>query len=228
MNKFYTSSYIADEENNELKYTSGNEEEKNNENILYKRYKNKSAITSSRILILAMGFCVGMALFCCFTKKISDVNLFQIILNGKELENIKNYEINKKIFLAYIFEIRLKQLFFIVICSVSFFSAIFTYVWIGLFGIVFGILCFSSIYEYGLIGLLLSIALMFPHYFFYYCIFAKIFKIYPKFDVNNCSKFAGVIYKIKEIFVVCVLFFCGIISETYINSELVKKILILL
>lgn len=239
MNKFYTSQIITDDEKNDSKNIADKESkitQNKYEQISYNRFNYKSTIPNVRIIIFMMGFCIGMVLFYLSSGNLIDENIFQILLNGRKVTQLNKYNINKELLLIYVSEIRIKQLIFIILCSISSASILFSYLLIGVFGITFGILTFVSIYQNGLLGLLFMIVLIFPHFIFYCYIFFRVFKIYGCVDestyhnkfVNKNYKLLLFANKIKETVAIMVLFVFGILSETYINSELIKKIVVFL
>lgn len=236
MNKFNTSQNVSYEKNEQAINLS--EEMHANkqdlyENISYKTLKRRSVVPDSRILFFMFGFCLGMALFYIFS--FNNVDCFKMILNGKEVEQLKNYDENKELLLMYITELRINQLFVIFLCAFSLYKYILEYAVIGLFGVGFGILTFISLYQYGLIGLFFAFIMCFPHILFYLWAFYVIFNFNSQVDKNTYHKkiycSSGLNYyvkKIKKILMVVVLYSLGILSETYINPELIKKIVIFL
>lgn len=234
MNKFNTSQK-DDYERKEINLLNENYDNKQDlyERVSYKTLKRRSVVPNSRIMFFIFGVCLGMALF--YIISFNSVDCFKMILNGKEVEQIKNHDINKGLLLLYITEIRIKQLIVVFLCSFNVYNYILKYVMIGFFGIGVGILTFISMYQYGLAGLFFVLIMCFPHFIFYIWTFFCVFSLNESVDKNtyhkklyNISRLTYYIRKIKKIFVIIILYTLGVLLETYINAELIKKLVIFL
>ena len=96
MNKFNTSQNVSYEKNEQaINLLDERLVDKQNlyENVTYKTLKRRSVVPDSRILFFMIGFCLGMTLFYFFS--FESVDCFQMILNVKEIEQLKNYDVNK-------------------------------------------------------------------------------------------------------------------------------------
>ncbi len=238
MNKFNTSQLITDNiyneninEDNELVYKKRIKKQK-----LYKRVNNNDTIPDSRILAFTIGVCLGIVFFYLILGYDENTNFFKQILGEKDILYLKDYHVNKAVLLEYVLETRISQFLVVILCSVSIIGGVFAYLLLAILGMGFGIISFMSVYQYGVIGLLFAIMLFFPHGIFYSIIFFEMFKKhwfvnkknYHNIDVDICLKKRKIINMIKSMVIILILFCFGILSETYINTEILKKIVVFL
>ena len=195
------------------------------------RYKEKNTIPDSRILVFMTGFFLGLVFFY-FTGKqlINDSEL----LSQEYMETLKNFTINQREYLFYIVEIRMKQILFVLLCSLSIWACCCLYALLGFAGFQLGILFFAAMYQYGMLGLFYCIFMLLPHGIFYYLAFVQVLSRKMENSRNNplknmgmpCNKARKIVENLKMILFVCVQLGLGILSESYINPWLMKWILL--
>jgi len=231
MNKFIS--------NNDLGIDYNDENKNVNEDVVYiKRrkmngYSNNlcfdNAKLDSRILVLMMGFCFGMIFF--FISEGNTTNS-QVFLQIFE-QNIENFFINKSNLLMYILEIRIRQLLLLVICATSIINTFIMYIILGAMGLGIGIITFTMIYQYGIMGAFFLLILIFPHGILYVLILLRIIKRsclnkHSFQEIHNYNKIKRIRMVFNEAIAIMILFVIGILTEVYINAELVKKLIIML
>lgn len=195
------------------------------------RYKTKSTIPDSRILVFVTGFFLGLVFFYFAGKQlIEDSGL----LSKEYIEPLKNFSMNQKGYLFYIIGIRIRQFLFVLFCSLSIWAGCFLYAVLGWGGFQLGILSFAAMYQYGMRGVFYCIFMLLPHGILYFLAFVKVLnrkldsdkKYYHK-NININSSRAKKLYEnVKVIFEILLLLCLGILSESYINPWLMKWILL--
>ena len=173
-----------------------------NECVRYHKIYYKNAVPDSRVLVFLTGFCL---------------------------------DFYKAGLLEYVMYKRLGQLFFLLVCATSVLKSFFSYTILGWGGFEMGVMVFTLVYQYGLKGLLFSASLLVPHGIFFILVFLLIFhknqegdeKTYHNCGVITENRSHNKFTKVKKAIVIFTLWFTGILSEIYINPEIIKKIALL-
>ena len=195
------------------------------------RYKAKNTIPDSKILVFMTGFFLGLVFFY-FTGKqlITDTGL----LSEEYIEPLKHFSMNQSRYLFYIVEVRMKQVLFVLFCSLSVWAGCCLYALLGVAGFQLGILFFAAMYQYGMLGVFYCIFMLLPHGIFYFLAFMKLLnrklasdkKYYHK-DINiTYNKVKKIYESVKLILAILLLLCLGILSECYINPWFMKWILL--
>lgn len=202
---------------------------------VYKRMHYGNTMPDGRMLVFMTGFCLGMVFFYFSRGGETNSNPLTPLLAPNQLSQLKNFEAFKGGLLEYVTITRLGQLIFLFLCSTSAIGGILAYSILGGLGFEFGLLMFSSVYQNGILGILLAIMLFFPHGIFYIIVFLKIFykfwgidkKYYHNNNAINSSSWHNKITELRKILVILTVFCFGILSETYINPEILRKLALL-
>lgn len=205
------------------------------EYIKYQKIYYKNAMLDGKVLVFLTGFCLGMVFFYFSGIKLIGEDTFPSVLSAEHIAKLYDFDFYSTGLLEYVTYKRLGQLVFMIICATSLLRGMFSYLILGGVGFELGIMMFTSIYQYGLKGLLLSVMLLVPQGLFYFMVFLLLFyKYWPgnKNEYHNYNtitenKLHNKFTKIKKIIIIFVLWMIGILSEVYINPEIIKKISVL-
>lgn len=202
---------------------------------VYKRMHYGNTMPDGRMLVFMTGFCLGMVFFYFSKGSGIDSNPLTPLLAPSQISQLKNFETFKGGLLEYVTITRLGQLIFLFLCATSAIGGILAYSILGGLGFEFGLLMFSSVYQNGILGILLAIMMFFPHGIFYIIVFLKIFykfwgidkKYYHNNNAINSSSWHNKVTELRKILVILTVFCFGILSETYINPEILRKLALL-
>lgn len=206
-----------------------------NECVKYHKIYYRNAVPDSRMLVFLTGFCLGMVFFYLSGIKLIGGQCLPSALSVDSIAKLHDFDFNAAGLFEYVTYMRLGQLAFLLICATSFLRSAFSYAILGWGGFELGVMMFTLVYQYGLKGLLLSVVLLFPHAIFFFAVFLLLFHRYWEGDekaYHNCgviteSRSHNKFTKVKKAIVILVLWFTGILSEIYINPEIIKKISLL-
>lgn len=199
---------------------------------VYKRISYGNAMPDGRMLVFMTGFCLGMVFFYLNRRMQGDSDFNSGIFSPDNFSQIKNFLVYKGGLLEYVLGIRLSQFIFIVLCATSTVGSILAYGILGWCGFELALLVFASVYQYGIMGLLFSAFMFFPHGIFYAVVFLLVFNKSWKIDKNSSHNNGTIkpdswhkrLVEVRNILIILVIFFFGILTETYINPEILKKI----
>ncbi len=219
MNKFNTEERIEDVTN----VSDGNDAY-----IDYRKFHYRNTVPDSRVLVFLTGFCIGMVFFYLSNgKSMSSGGL----LDRDHLIRLQSFEVNQSGLFEYVVGLRLRQLVFCVICSLSSISGLLAYSIMGWYGFEAGLIIFSLVYQYGIKGIFLTFSMFLPQGAFYVIAFLIIFGRHWISDTKSCHKEETIkgsrrhkkMENLKRIILVLVVFGIGILSEIYVNPEIVRK-----
>lgn len=221
MNKFNTEERMED-------ITTYNVTAGNDAYMDYRKFHYKNTVPDSRVLVFLTGFCVGMVFFYLFSGKNMSVGG---LLDREHLLQLQSFEVNQSGLFEYVVGLRLKQLAFCVICSLSSISGLLAYSIMGWYGFESGLIIFSLVYQYGIKGIFLTFSMFLPHGAFYVIAFLIIFSRHWGSDTKCCHKEETIkehgrhkkIENFKKIIIVLAVFVIGVLSEVYVNPEIVRK-----
>ncbi|MDE7321853.1 MAG: hypothetical protein K2N73_03830 [Lachnospiraceae bacterium] len=221
MNKFNTEERVED-------ITAYNGSDGNDAYIEYRKFHYKNTVPDSRVLVFLTGFCIGMVFFYLFNGKNAGVSG---LLDREHLLQLQSFEVNQSGLFEYVVGLRLKQLAFCIICSLSSIGSLLAYSIMGWYGFEAGLIIFSLVYQYGIKGIFLTFSMFLPHGAFYVIGFLIIFSKYWVSDTKCCHKEETIkdcgrhkkMENLKKIILVLAVFGIGILSEIYVNPEIVRK-----
>lgn len=205
--------------------------------VEYDKYKNiyrRNTVPDSRVLVFLTGFCLGMVFFYLSGIKLMDSGRFPAALLAENIYKLRDFDFYAARLFEYAALRRMGQLIFMLICAAGFMRLMFLYAFLGCGGFELGIVMFSLTYQYGLKGLLLSVLLLFPHGIFFFISFILLFdknmpdykKDYHKYNQIMENGLHNKVTKVKRTVVILSFWFVGILSEVYINPEIIKKMAI--
>lgn len=203
-----------------------------NEYGRYNKMYYKNAVPDSRVLVFLTGFCLGMVFFYLSGTRLISEGRLPAALSMDNISRIHDFDFYAAGLFEYVASERLGQLLFMVICATSFMRVVFSYAILGWGGFELGIMMFTLVYQYGLKGLLLSVMFLIPHGIFFLVVFILLFnkywlgdkKSYHNYDSITENELHNKFTKIKKAVIIILLWFIGILSEVYINPEIIKKI----
>lgn len=231
MNKFNTEETI----DNIAVYNVSGVSNKNDTYDAYEVYRKKydrNAMPDSRVLVFLTGFCIGMVFFYLSKGKNAGAGGSAAgLLNREHLVQLQNFEVYQSGLFEYVFGLRIKQLLFCIICSLSTIGGMLAYSILGWYGLETGIIIFSLVYQYGIKGIFLTFSMFLPQGIFYLAVFLIIFHPYWQSDTKSCHKEMTEkengrhkkIEAFKKILLIFALFIIGILCEIYINPEIIRK-----
>lgn len=198
----------------------------------YHRLYYKNTVPDSRVLVFLTGFCLGMVFFYFSGIKLIGEGRMPAALSMENISRLHDFDFNAAGLFEYVSGVRLGQLLFMLICAAGAMRMLFSYIILGCGGFELGIMMFTLVYQYGLKGLLLSVLLLVPHWIFFFAVFWMLFNgggIGDKTAYHNYSKITGNgiqnrLTKVKKIAGILLLWLVGILSEVYINPEIIKKL----
>ncbi len=118
----------------------------------------------------------------------------------------------------FVIQMRLAIIFGLFILSTTTLGSLFVYVHVLWYGISSGMLLAVALMRYGIKGILLLIAGIFPHYLIYVPALILVFHLSKEKRIVN-SKFMA------QLLVISLVVIIGCILECYVNPEIVSKIL---
>lgn len=197
----------------------------------YRRIYRKNTVPDGRVLVFLTGFCLGMVFFYLAGITLMGEEYFPSAFSTDHIAKLRDFNFYAAGLFEYVTTKRMGQLMFILICATSFMRRIFSYAILGWGGFEIGIVMFSFVYQYGIKGLLLSVLLLFPHGIFFLASFLLLFdkswiddkKTYHNYSEIMENGLHNRFTKLKKIVIVLLLWGLGILSEVYINPEIVKK-----
>ncbi len=204
---------------------------------MYKRISYSNTVPDSRMFVFLAGFCLGMVFFYLCRSVIKNENPFDAVVSAQKLSQLESIFDYKAGLLEYVAGIRAGQLIILLLCATSFAGGVIAYGILGWCGFELGMMVFAAMYQYGIIGLLFSMLLLTPHEIFYFLAVLILFqKWFIKDGKNGCdgncvSEKKGWrkrAIEVRKVIIVLILFMAGILSEVYINSEIVKRLIIAL
>lgn len=229
MNKFNTEETIDN-------ITVCNVSNKNDAYEIYRKKYNRNTMPDSRVLVFLTGFCIGMVFFYLAKGKNAAAGGSAAgLLDREHLVRLQNFEVYQSGLFEYVFGLRVKQLVFCIICSLSTVGGMMAYSILGWYGLETGLIIFSLVYQYGIKGIFLTFSMFLPQGIFYLAVFLVIFHPYWGSDTKSCHKEMTEkengrhkkIETLKKILLIFGLFITGILCEIYINPEIMKKMALL-
>ncbi len=198
--------------------------------IDYRKFHYKNTIPDNRVLVFLTGFCAGMVFFYLTGGKNAGEGS---MLDGEHLALLQDFEVNRLGLFEYVAGVRLRQ--FCVICALSSVGGLMAYSIMGLCGFEVGLLIFTLVYQYSMKGILLTFSMILPQGIFYAILFLIIFRKYWTSDKKSCHNEVTVkserhrqrLDRIKTVVLGTLMFCIGILSEVYINPEIMRKITLL-
>lgn len=199
--------------------------------VVYKKMSHRNTIPDGRMLVFMTGFCLGMVFFYLSGGIKGNGDFIRGLFSIESFSQIKNFLVYKGGLLEYIFGIRLGQFVFILLCATSTLGAVLAYGILGWCGFELALLVFAAVYQYGVSGILFSALLFFPHGIFYalmlLLVFQKEWKADREKQYEKSLRTHGSLSKrltgLRNFLVVLVIFLLGVLSETYINPEILKR-----
>lgn len=196
--------------------------------IDYRKFHYKNTIPDNRVLVFLTGFCAGMVFFYLTGGKNAGEGS---LLDGEHLALLQDFEVNRLGLFEYVAGVRLRQFLFCVICALSSVGGLMAYSIMGLCGFEVGLLIFTLVYQYSMKGILLTFSMILPQGIFYAILFLIIFRKYWTSDKKSCHNEVTVksewhrqrLDRIKTVVLGTLMFCIGILSEVYINPEIMRK-----
>lgn len=206
-----------------------------NAEITYQKIYYRNAVPDSRVLVFLTGFCLGMVFFYLSGARLVGGQYIPAALSSEQIARLHDFDFNAAGLFEFIMCKRLGQLFLLLICATSILRGVFSYAMLGWGGFELGVMMFTLVYQYGLKGLLLSLLLLVPHGIFFVGVFLLLFQKIWLGDKNALhndtaiteNRFHNQFTKVRKAIVILALWLAGILSEIYINPEIIKKIAIL-
>lgn len=203
--------------------------------VVYEQYRKlyrKNTVPDGRVLVFLTGFCLGMVFFYLSGIRLIGEERFPSALSADNIAKLSDFQFYAAGLFEYVTAKRIGQLVVLLICATSFMSGVFSYAFLGWGGFEIGTVMFSFVYQYGIKGLLFAVLLFIPHGILFCISFLLLFdknrtgdkKAYHKYDVITENGLHNRITKIKKIGVIVFLWALGILTEVYINPEIIKKI----
>lgn len=224
MNKFAAEERIEDVA--VCNVSEGNHMYQNDAYIDYRRLHYKNTVPDSRVLVFLTGFCIGMVFF--YLSKGQNAGG---LLDREHLLQLQSFEVNQSGLFEYVVGLRLKQLAFCVICSLSSIGGLLAYSIMGWYGFEAGLIIFSLVYQYGIKGIFLTFSMFLPHGAFYVIAFLIVFggcwlndtKCCHKEETEKSRRRHKKVKRMKKAVLVLAVFSIGMLCEIYVNPELVRK-----
>jgi hypothetical protein len=178
----------------------------------YRKIRYKSKIPDNRIIVMAVGFLLGVIYF----YKFKPENL--------DIYNSVSFEYDYSEIFQHILAVRLKQFIFCIICSFNYIGIVLAYGLAGWIGFEFGLILFFLVYNYKFMGIILGISMTLPHGIFYLMLFLLIFegswygKTY-KNETGDTKK--KVLWKAT---IAVILLLVAILCEIFVNTLCMQKL----
>lgn len=197
----------------------------------YKEIYRKNTVPDSRVLVFLAGFCLGMVFFYLSGIKMIGEERFPVAFSTDNIARLSDFNFYAAGLFEYVTVKRVGQLIILLICATSFIRGIFSYAILGWGGFEIGIVMFSFVYQYEVKGLLFSVMLFIPQGIFFVLSFLLLFdkswtgdkKDYHNHDVIMENGLHNRITKIKKMGVILLLWGIGILTEIYINPEIIQR-----
>ena len=180
----------------------------------------EDTIPNSIICIFMAGFCLGMVFFYMSDKTYAKESG---LLDTVHIRQLQEFKANKVGLLQYVATRRIQQFFLIGLCACSKMRRLIMQVILGICGFSLGIMLFTAVYRYRLMGLLLGIMIFLPQWIFYLWAFGRGMHISMQSDTKYYHKISRIKSLIDVISILLALL-AGILCETYINPYLLQKI----
>lgn len=197
----------------------------------YKRIVRRNTVPDGKVLVFLTGFCLGMVFFYLSGIKIVGGERFPTAFSADHIARLGDFDFYAAGLFEYVTVRRLGQLILMLICATSFMRVLFSYAITGWGGFEIGIVMFSLVYQYGIKGLLLSVMLFIPHGIFFVVSFLLLFdkngmgdkKAYHNYDAITENGLHNKLTKIKKTGMIISFWVVGMLTEVYINPEIIKK-----
>lgn len=185
------------------------------------------------MLTFLVGMCIGIVAANMFCDAYQDQVM---ILSNYLLQKYPTAEIDAQRLFVYCIQIRLMPVLYIGIFSLTIFGGCYVTVYLIWLGFSFGALLSAATLRFGLRGILLCLAGMFPQFLIYVPVMAGALYfgngLYRKLYIENDSGVSAGIgrrsFFIRYALVFCILFIVSIIGvclESYVNPIILKKVL---
>lgn len=178
-------------------------------------------------------FCLGIILVNIIASEyLSEMGMF----GDYFLMQFKSVELNTQSLFFYVFEKRMLFLIFLFVVGFTSIGCICSYICIGWFGLCSGLLLSLAAKEQGVIGMFICFLGVMPQFIIYvpfgYLFLKKMYRISSQLHFQNTAGMLERGYKrqiILSYFLVflltVVLYFIGVLLESYVNPVILKKVL---
>lgn len=184
------------------------------------RKKEENTIPNSMICFFMAGFCLGMVFFYLSDKAYAKESG---LMDTTHIRQLQEFRANKTGLLQYVAVRRIWQFFLVGLCACSKLCSILLQLLIGVCGFSLGILLFTAVYRYRVMGLFLGAALFLPHWILYMAMICRVMHISRQSDTKYYHKISHIKLLIDVISIILLLI-AGILCETYVNPYLLQKI----
>lgn len=199
--------------------------------VKYEKIYYKSTVPDSRMLVFLAGFCLGMVFFYLSGITLAGERGLPSALSESSIAKLCDFDFYAAGLFEYAAYKRLGQLVFMLICATSFLKTVFSYAILGWGGFELGIMMFTFVYYYGLKGLFFSIMFLVPHGLFFLAVFLLLFhknstgdkRAYHNYEAITEKGLHNKLAKVKKAVVILAFWSAGILTEVYINPEIIKK-----
>lgn len=148
------------------------------------------------------------------------------VLEESRLVSLQSLEVDKIAFLYWVAKKRLGTAAFLLLASTTYLGIFVCSALILWFGAAFGAFFSGSLIKYGIKGILLLPAGLFPQYLFYIPGFILLIRWGESlYDVIYREKEFGGLKTIAGLLAICILLFLGVVSECCINPGVLQGIL---
>lgn len=184
----------------------------------------KNTIPNGIVCIFMTGFCVGMVFFYLSDKAFAKgTGLF----NETDILLLAGMDADRDGLLGYVVVQRLRQFAVLLLCAACRFRKLLLWGLVGLAGVMLSIFIFTAVYRVGIVGLFLSLLLLFPHGIFYLLLLGRMLALCHVSDTTYYHKVSH-IKQVQEGLLIFLLLAFGILCETYVSPFFVQKIASLL
>lgn len=164
--------------------------------------------------VFLLGFFIGMIGMSMFQNLFLSLGLLDSLM----WKNLNQDSLDKLDLFLYIFGIRIKQVLWLVLGSVTPLYKMILWGTIGCFGAGLGVYFFAAMSEYGVKGILLILAVIFPQWLIYVLAFLWLFE-WCQIKAIGKKQFAIHLLKLG----ICILVtITGVLLESYVNPEIIK------
>lgn len=184
------------------------------------RKKEDNTIPNSIICIFMTGFCLGMVFFYLSDKTYAKESG---LMDTAHIRQLQEFRANKTGLLQYVAVRRIRQFLLIGLCACSKMRNLLLQLIIGICGFSLGILLFTTVYRYRIMGLFLGVALFLPHWILYLTMICRVVHISQQSDTKYYHKISHIKLLI-DVIAIILLLIAGILCETYVNPYLLQKI----
>lgn len=197
---------------------------------------NKESMLDGKNLLFMTGFSMGMLFFYLvgesFWKSAGNMIL-------ETLRQVQRMEPVTQGLFTYILDCRARQALLLTMTAVGYLEKLMFYLVIGLAGFVTGLMLLLFAYQFGVMGILIAIGMIFPQVICYFKFFRLLYEHQYDKGAGDTSYYHnhhlitnGRYHKVKRILWKIVRCFfwilLGVFMETYINTWIVQKILFFL